>query len=216
LRTWDEYQIVSFQSRPYPKTKHKELLPLRKIFFASFALCLVLVTLSAAGLNRSRANSSLNNSETNTIAQDAPGTRCTHLLYPKKGEKPLSARCTRLYSKQGKAGKIMPNKPPTAELKASSESVVLGCISGATPASCKPDTGKVTLSAKTTDADGDSLLFTFSTTGGRVTRDGPDVVWDLSGAQPGTYTATVEVDDGCGCVAFSSTTVSVAQCSDCQ
>src|SRR5205085_11676274 len=36
-----------------------------------------------------------------------------------------------------------------------------------------------------------------------------------TGVQPGTYTSTVEVDDGCGCVAFSSTTVTVAGCTGC-
>lgn len=187
---------------------------MRKIFLALTLLCLVLVTLSAAGLQRNHAKRDY--IETNTIVQDAPGTRCTRLLYPKKSEKPLGGRCTRLYSKKGKPGKVMPNVPPTVELKASSGNVVLGCVSGTVPASCKPDTGRVTLSAKSSDADGDSLLYTFSTTGGRVSGDGPEVVWDLSGAQPGTYTAAVEVDDGCGCIAFSSTTVSLVECSDCQ
>jgi hypothetical protein len=41
------------------------------------------------------------------------------------------------------------------------------------------------------------------------------VTWDLSGLAPGTYTASVEVDDGCGCISFSSTTVTIATCSDC-
>ncbi len=118
--------------------------------------------------------------------------------------------------KEAKRGKVMPNSAPTVELKASSATVVFGCARGTAPASCKPDTGQVTLSAKSSDVDGDSLLYTFSTTGGRITGDGANVVWDLSGAQTGTYTATVEVDDGCGCIAFSSTSVSVVECDDCQ
>jgi hypothetical protein len=73
----------------------------------------------------------------------------------------------------------------------------------------------VQLAANATDPDGDTLLYTYTTTGGRVTGDGANVSWDLAGVQPGTYTATVEVDDGCGCVAFSSTTVTVAECTDC-
>ena len=32
---------------------------------------------------------------------------------------------------------------------------------------------------------------------------------------PGTYTASVEVDDGCGCITSSSTSVTVANCPDC-
>src|SRR5205085_1059515 len=70
----------------------------------------------------------------------------------------------------------------------------------------------VALSATATDPDGDTLLYTWSTTGGRVTGDGPNATLDLTGASPGTYTVTVEVDDGCGCVAFTSTTVTVNVC----
>ena len=39
---------------------------------------------------------------------------------------------------------------------------------------------------------------------------------DLSGLAPGTYTASVEVDDGCGCISFSSTTVTITECRDCR
>ena len=53
-----------------------------------------------------------------------------------------------------------------------------------------------------TDPDGDTLLYSYTVTGGRITGEGANVSWDLTGVQPGTYTSTVEVDDGCGCVAF--------------
>ncbi|MGB8507046.1 MAG: hypothetical protein WCD76_01445, partial [Pyrinomonadaceae bacterium] len=77
---------------------------------------------------------------------------------------------------------------------------------------CTPNAGTVALSANATDPDGDTLLYTYSTTGGRVTGDGPNAQLDLTGAAPGTYTVTVEVDDGCGCIAFNSTTVTVERC----
>jgi hypothetical protein len=73
----------------------------------------------------------------------------------------------------------------------------------------------VALTANANDPDGDTLLYTYNTTGGRITGEGPNVSWDLTGVQPGTYTATVEVDDGCGCVSFSSTTATVAACTGC-
>jgi hypothetical protein len=60
------------------------------------------------------------------------------------------------------------------------------------------------------------LLYTYSTTGGRIVGDGSNVTWDLSGAAPGTYTTTVEVNDGCGCISFDSKTVEVTNCTDCQ
>jgi hypothetical protein len=64
----------------------------------------------------------------------------------------------------------------------------------------------VPLAATASDPDGDTLLYTWSTTGGRITGDGPNATWDLSGVAPGTYTALVEVDDGCGCIAYTPST----------
>jgi PKD domain len=110
---------------------------------------------------------------------------------------------------------VFPNQPPTVSLSASSSRVTLAaeCGTGQRPvASCMPTAGTVQLSATATDPDGDTLLYTYSTTGGRVTGDGPNATLDLTGVAPGTYTVTVEVDDGCGCIAFTSTTVTVDRC----
>jgi hypothetical protein len=110
---------------------------------------------------------------------------------------------------------IFPNQPPTVSLSASSSRVTLAaeCGAGERPvASCTPTAGSVQLSATATDPDGDTLLYTYSTTGGRVSGDGPNATLDLTGVAPGTYTVTVEVDDGCGCIAFTSTTVTVDRC----
>jgi hypothetical protein len=112
---------------------------------------------------------------------------------------------------------VFPNQPPTVSLSASSSRVVLAaeCGTGQQPnPSCTPTANSVQLSATATDPDGDTLLYTYSTTGGRVTGDGPNATLDLTGVAPGTYTVTVEVDDGCGCIAFTSTTVTVERC-DC-
>jgi len=73
----------------------------------------------------------------------------------------------------------------------------------------------VGLTANATDPDGDTLLYTYTVSGGRVTGEGANVSWDLSGVGPGKYTATVEVDDGCGCISFSSTEVTIGSCGDC-
>jgi len=111
---------------------------------------------------------------------------------------------------------ILPNRPPTVTMTASTTTVSVGCPPGQTSASNCSAGGAVTLSASASDPDGDTLLYTYTTTGGRVSGQGANATWDLTGAAPGTYTSTVEVDDGCGCVAFSSTTVTVANCTDCK
>ena len=118
--------------------------------------------------------------------------------------------------RNARAPEFLPNQPPTVNLSASSGTITLPCPPGTTSTTCTPSADRsVQLSANATDPDGDTLLYTYSTTGGRITGDGPNVTWDLSGVQPGTYTATVEVDDGCGCQAFSTTTVTVAECTNC-
>ncbi|HEX7957363.1 MAG TPA: PKD domain-containing protein, partial [Pyrinomonadaceae bacterium] len=110
---------------------------------------------------------------------------------------------------------VFPNQPPTVSLSASSSRVVLAaeCSGDQMPdPTCTPTSNTVQLSATATDPDGDTLLYTYSTTGGRVSGDGPNATLDLTGVAPGTYTVTVEVDDGCGCIAFTSTTVTVERC----
>jgi hypothetical protein len=147
----------------------------------------IVLTVVAAGLTGLIYCIGLVNAST-TDQDQTSQSRCTRFpdKKPKKGEMPLSTRCTRFYAKH-KRGKFFADQPPTV-------SVVVGAMTGET----------TTVTAPATDADGDSLLYTFSTTGGRVKGDGPQVSWDLSGSGPGTYTITAEVDDGCGCVAFNS------------
>jgi hypothetical protein len=110
---------------------------------------------------------------------------------------------------------VFPNRPPVVSLTAASSTVTLpaNCPADQLPdPNCTATATTVALSAQASDPDGDTLLYTWSTTGGRVTGDGPNATLDLTGAAPGTYTVTVEVDDGCGCVAFDSKTVTVTNC----
>lgn len=110
-----------------------------------------------------------------------------------------------------------PNGPPSVSLSASASSITLPCPEGMISSSCTPSSSReVQLTAASSDPDNDTLLHTWSVTGGRISGEGRTVSWDLSGVNPGTYTATVEVNDGNTHTANSSTTVTVANCSDCQ
>ncbi|MGH9971598.1 MAG: PKD domain-containing protein [Pyrinomonadaceae bacterium] len=106
-----------------------------------------------------------------------------------------------------------PNVGPTVSVSPSSSTINLPCPEGASAASCTPSASReVTLTAAASDPDNDTLLYTWSVTGGRISGDGREVTWDLSGVNPGTYTATVEVNDGNQHTANASTTVTVAVC----
>ncbi|MGH9767623.1 MAG: PKD domain-containing protein [Blastocatellia bacterium] len=106
---------------------------------------------------------------------------------------------------------ILPNQPPTVALG-------LGAIApGSTDllrqsASTVCAGDKVALTATASDPDGDTLLYTWTSTGGKICCDGATQQFDTTGLAPGDYTITVEVNDGCGCVAFDSKTIRVEAC----
>jgi hypothetical protein len=106
---------------------------------------------------------------------------------------------------------VLPNQPPTVALEVGSVTAVATNVVRASASTvCVGDT--VALAARASDPDGDTLLYRWTTTGGRITGEGANVTFDSTGLAPGDYTVTVEVDDGCGCVAFDSKTVRVENC----
>ncbi|HEV7682580.1 MAG TPA: hypothetical protein VGO68_10695 [Pyrinomonadaceae bacterium] len=59
------------------------------------------------------------------------------------------------------------------------------------------------------------ISYRWTTNAGRISGDGANVTWDLSGLQPGYYKAYVDIDTGSGdeaCQAFASTAVLVNRC----
>lgn len=63
------------------------------------------------------------------------------------------------------------------------------------------------------DPENDVITYSYTVTGGVIKGTGPKVQWDLRDAQPGTYTITAGVDDGCGiCGKTKSQVVTVAEC----
>ena len=90
---------------------------------------------------------------------------------------------------------------------------MLPCPEGRPSETCTPSASKeVQLTATATDPDNDTLLYTWSVTGGRISGEGRQVTWDLSGANPGSYTATVSVNDGNQHTVTADTTVTVGVC----
>jgi len=67
----------------------------------------------------------------------------------------------------------------------------------------------VAVRAQASDPDNDSLTYSWRTNGGTVEGSGPEVRWNSSGANPGTYTVRVRVDDGRGGTADCSAEIRV-------
>jgi hypothetical protein len=75
----------------------------------------------------------------------------------------------------------------------------------------------VNVATKASDPENDPLVYNYTVSGGRVIGTGANVQWDLSSAQPGTYTITTGVDDGCGiCGKTNTQTITVRACPDCE
>ncbi len=105
-----------------------------------------------------------------------------------------------------------PQRPPTLTLEADTQVVTLcpDAESTATP--------RVHLKAAGFSPDGNNIRYKWAVSGGHLEGDtnGTDVVWDLSGAQPGVYSSTVTLESGPEgdplCTAFNSTKVVVRNC----
>jgi hypothetical protein len=110
----------------------------------------------------------------------------------------------------------VPNVAPEGSLSPSSAAITLPCPEGTSSSSCVPSASRsVDLSANYTDRDNDTLLYTWSVTGGKLSGEGKSVTWDLSAVNPGTYTATVEVNDGNQHPVSGSSSVTVEACRGC-
>jgi hypothetical protein len=111
----------------------------------------------------------------------------------------------------------VPNALPVVAASVSSASITQPCPEGTSSDTCTASASRsVTLNAGATDPDNDTLLYTWTVTGGTLSGEGASVAWDLSTLAPGTYTATVQVNDGNGHIVPGTATVTVAACTDCR
>jgi len=83
-------------------------------------------------------------------------------------------------------------------LTLSRSEVTLGCANATKKKKCLNTSAKVSIATEASDAENDVLTYNYTVSGGKIVGQGAKVVWDLWGVEPGTYTITAGVDDGCG------------------
>ena len=84
------------------------------------------------------------------------------------------------------------------ELTLNFNEIIIGCINEEKSKNCSNNDGKISVTTVAFDPENDILTYRYTVSAGRIIGKGAKVVWDLSGVQPGTYTITAGVDDGCG------------------
>jgi hypothetical protein len=108
---------------------------------------------------------------------------------------------------------LSPNQPPTVSVSSSSASILLLPRERTSSGSCKASArGSVDLAVDARDPDNDTLLYTWSVSGGTIKGEGRSVTWDLSGVGPGTYSAQAKVSDGNGHTVSASVTLTAGVC----
>ncbi len=110
--------------------------------------------------------------------------------------------------------RIPPNVAPTVTVTSSSASITLPCPPGESSTECPTTATEVQLTGNGVDADNDPLVYTWVVDGGTKSADAQSITWTFTG--PGTYKATVTVDDGHGHIATNFTTVTVVACTGCK
>lgn len=177
---------------------------MRRILVLSIIVGLALIVFGSSSVLNSKAKGAA------TLGTQEPRSRCTRLTFgprqKKKSTKRTAAatitampgtRCARL-SSGGRPGTILPNTPPKIGLATSTSYIATNAET------------QVKLKAIACDADGDNLLYAYTTTCGRVTGEGASVVWHVSSVtRPAACTVSVEVDDGCGCISSDTVVVTL-------
>jgi hypothetical protein len=117
--------------------------------------------------------------------------------------------------RNARKGEVVNGFANVTNLALSETTVTTPCPPGfkaAEGATCSDDLS-VNVATTAVDPENDVLTYNYTVSGGRIVGTGANVSWDLTGAQPGTYTITAGVDDSCGvCGQTQTKTITVAEC----
>ena len=99
------------------------------------------------------------------------------------------------------------------DLILSAEEIITDCADKTRNKNRPAKFNKISVQTVAVDPENDVLTYQYTVSGGKIVGQGANVVWDLTGASPGTYTITAGVDDGCGvCGRTKTQTIVVRDC----
>jgi len=90
-----------------------------------------------------------------------------------------------------------PNRPPVISCAPERNPIIAG--------------ERVAIISKASDPDGDPITYSYATTGGQISGNGPTVQFDSTGLSPGSYTVTCTADDGQGARTPATTALDVKE-----
>lgn len=99
------------------------------------------------------------------------------------------------------------------DLVLSAEEIIADCADKTENKNRSEKVNKISVKTVAVDPENDVVTYNYTVSGGKIVGQGANVVWDLTGVQPATYTITAGVDDGCGvCGQTKTQTVVVKEC----
>lgn len=117
---------------------------------------------------------------------------------------------------EDRTGVITEYAPSVTSLTLSTNEIIIGCNNSEEGETCSESSREISVKTVGYDAENDPLTYTYKVSSGKVIGNGTDVIWDLTGVEPGTYTITVGANDGCGiCGNTKTETVVVKECDNC-
>ncbi|HLM61340.1 MAG TPA: hypothetical protein VK308_11080, partial [Pyrinomonadaceae bacterium] len=97
---------------------------------------------------------------------------------------------------------VSPTATPTPVQTEESDEIVLDekVVSPPCPPGVRPQPGSacsddMTIAISAVKPENRQLKYEYTVSGGRVIGEGTKVIWDLTGAQPGTYQIRVDIED---------------------
>lgn len=106
------------------------------------------------------------------------------------------------------------NPPNVSNLILERTEHIAGCSQF--PDSCPPNARPIEIRTEVENPENAVIIYDYKPTAGRMVGQGPRVFWNLDGVEPGRYTITAGVDDGCGfCGKTVTAEVEVKVCPAC-